>query len=129
MKNVLLLGQNSIPVRDLDNRLSKAGCRVVTKCDDHAMLSLQEDGLPVDLVIVDHQAPADADDASLLLYLRQVAPRVPVIVLSDSRSVETYLKALAYGALEYLNKPVNDDVLRTVLATVLGGGKSLQNVA
>ncbi len=119
MKNILILSGHYRPDSLFVQSLRSKGCRVITESDNEAMFTLLADGLPVDLVIADHQT-SEVDDSSLLQYIRHVAPRIPVIVLSPSYSIEMYLKALSLGAFEYLQKPVADHVLNRVVMQAMG---------
>lgn len=68
-------------------------------------LALIQKGVQVDLVITEMQFP-DVDGLHFLIGLRAIVPRLPVIVVTDSGSIESYLHAVNLGVYEYLNKPV-----------------------
>lgn len=114
MKNILILSGDYLPDSRFVQLLKSTGCRVITESDGHAMLSLLADGLPVDLVVADHETSV-LDDHALLQYLRFVAPHTPVVFLSASVSFEAYLKALSLCVFEYLQKPVGDYFLSQVV--------------
>ncbi len=118
MKNILILSGHYRSDSLFVQLLRSKGYGVITESDSEAMFTLLADGLPVDLVISDHQT-SEVDDCSLLQYIRHVAPRIPVIVLSPSCSVEMYLKSLSLGAFEYLQKPVADHVLSRVVTQAM----------
>ncbi len=128
MKNILILSGHYRPDSLFVQLLRNKGCRVITESDNEAMFTLLADGLPVDLVIADHQT-SEVDDCSLLQYIRHVAPRIPVIVLSPSYSIEMYLKALSLGAFEYLQKPVADHVLSRVVMQAMGASGTKKETA
>jgi DNA-binding NtrC family response regulator len=116
MKNILVVGNDFQPGVGLHRLLNKSGYRVITESDSHAMVFLLAAGMPVDLVIMD-DLTVDMDCRDSLGYVRQVAPHIPVIVLSAHSSIEKYLQAMSLGAYEYLNKPVADhEIIRIVQA-------------
>lgn len=64
-----------------------------------------------DAVISDVRMP-DMGGVELLRELQQHDPNLPVLLISGSPDLETAMKAVEYGALEYLVKPVAFDKLR-----------------
>src|ERR1700687_2313292 len=63
---------------------------------------------PVELILADLSLP-DADGLEVVRRCREVAPDVPIIVLTSCRRVELALDALAKGAQDYLIKGEFDD--------------------
>jgi two-component system response regulator (stage 0 sporulation protein F) len=57
-----------------------------------------------DLVITDIRLPT-MNGLQLLHEIKKLAPMVDVIVVTDSGTIETYLKAISLGADEYISKP------------------------
>ena len=52
--------------------------------------------------------------------LQELEPRLPVIVISAQTDPAGRARALGFGALAYLIKPINDQVLLRHLASALG---------
>ena len=52
--------------------------------------------------------------------LQELEPRLPVIVISAQTDPAGRARALGFGALAYLVKPINDQVLLRHLASALG---------
>jgi len=71
-----------------------------------------------DVVILDVRLP---DISGLEAYgqIREIDPRVPVIVITAHSTTETAIEAMKLGAYEYLLKPVDLQQLREVLASAL----------
>ena len=64
-----------------------------------------------DVVISDVRMP-DMGGVELLQALRQADPDLPVLLVSGSPDLETAMKAVEFGAFEFLVKPVAFDKLR-----------------
>lgn len=56
----------------------------------------------------------------LLRQLRRLGDAVPVIVITSDTSPETRMQAVEGGALAFMTKPVEDDVLLGHLQSALG---------
>lgn len=59
---------------------------------------------PYDILIVDLGLP-DQDGISLILHLRRMGMRAPVLILSARRSVDDRVRGLEQGGDDYLTKP------------------------
>jgi len=68
----------------------------------------------VDLILMDVRMPA-LGGIDLLRTIRKTRPLVPVIMISGYASVESTVKAMKYGALNYFAKPVQlPELLREI---------------
>lgn len=67
-----------------------------------------------DLIVSDIAMP-QMDGISLLRRIRETDLDVPVIFVTAAPAVETAMKAIEYGALRYLTKPVQPKALRQVI--------------
>ena len=74
-----------------------------------ALLKTKE--LQPDLVLLDIHLP-DVNGLDLMLRLREVAPRLDVLVISAAREVETVRRALRGGIVHYLIKPFSQTDLQ-----------------
>jgi response regulator of citrate/malate metabolism len=74
-----------------------------------ALLKTKE--LQPDLVLLDIHLP-DVNGLDLMLQLREVAPRLDVLVISAAREVETVRRALRGGIVHYLIKPFSQTDLQ-----------------
>ena len=87
----------------LKQALAEAGYRVDVAPDGKSAENLAADH-PYDILIVDLGLP-DQDGISLILRLRQIGVRAPVLILSARRSVDDRVRGLEQGGDDYLTKP------------------------
>jgi two-component system, NtrC family, response regulator AtoC len=73
---------------------------------------------PPDLILSDLMMP-EVDGLDLLRTLAARHVSVPVIVMTAHSSVRTAVEAMRLGALHYLQKPVNLEEMRTLIARTL----------
>jgi len=100
----LLLVEDEIDIqRFLLASLEEAGYQVEAALDGKAAERLAVDG-QFDILIVDLGLP-DQDGISLILKLRQLGVRAPVLILSARRSVDDRVRGLEQGGDDYLTKP------------------------
>ena len=68
-------------------------------------------------IILDRRLPdGTADD--LLPKLRELAPRVPVIVVTGYADLEGAVSVIRHGIADFIPKPINSEMLRSSLARV-----------
>ncbi len=100
----LLLVEDELDIqRFLKHSLAEAGYHVDTAGDARTAMKLAADGVH-DILVVDLGLP-DQDGIDLILSLRQVGVRAPVLILSARRSVDERVKGLEQGGDDYLTKP------------------------
>ncbi len=87
----------------LKRSLGEAGYDVETAADARSAQRLALEGTQ-DALIVDLGLP-DQDGISLILRLRQMGVRAPVLILSARRSVDDRVRGLEQGGDDYLTKP------------------------
>jgi DNA-binding NtrC family response regulator len=73
-----------------------------------------------DLVFMDVKLPG-MDGLTALEELRRVAPRAKYVVITAHGSLDTAVRALKLGAIEYLSKPVDLDRARALIDLALKG--------
>ncbi|MCA1905586.1 MAG: response regulator [Desulfarculus sp.] len=101
-------------VRDLLSRyLLKLGYEVILAGDGAEALRLYRKHA-VDLVLSDVRMP-HLDGLQLLVALKDLNPRLPVVMISGHGEVETVVRALKAGADNFLAKPLRMDVMARVL--------------
>ena len=64
----------------------------------------------IDIVLLDYKMPG-WDGVYTLGKIREVNPILPVIIITAYATVDTAIKALKFGAFDFLTKPVDLDVL------------------
>ena len=75
-----------------------------------------------DAVILDVRLP-DMSGLQAFDRIRQVDPRLPVVVITAFAATETAIEAMKRGAFEYLLKPVDLRQLRDVVARAIEQGR------
>jgi DNA-binding NtrC family response regulator len=106
----ILIVDDEFSVRDsLYNWFRKDGYEVTAAENaDAALRALQAQ--PFEVALLDIKMPG-MDGMELQQHIRQIAPRLAVIVMTAFASVDTAVQALKQGAFDYLTKPVDPDEL------------------
>ncbi|HCV15536.1 MAG TPA: hypothetical protein DF637_04305, partial [Rikenellaceae bacterium] len=69
---------------------------------EEAVIAFRKD--PPHLVILDIEMPGK-DGIQVLKELKQISPKTPVIIITAYGSGDRVIKAMKYGAYEYIEKP------------------------
>ncbi len=80
----------------------------------HELLATQKFGL----CLTDMRLP-DGDGLDLVSYIQLNFPHIPVAMISAHGNMECAIQALKNGAFDFLSKPIDLDVLRSLVATAL----------
>jgi DNA-binding response OmpR family regulator len=100
----LLLVEDEADIQSFLRRsLEEAGYQVAAAPDGKTAERLGIEGA-FDILIVDLGLP-DQDGISLILRLRQLGVKAPVLILSARRSVDDRVRGLEQGGDDYLTKP------------------------
>jgi len=102
----------------LANLLELKGYEVDTAADGRRALALLEGGANPDVVILDVMMPG-LDGMETLKCIREIDPELPVIMLSVVGTASTIVDAMRLGAVDYLNKPFEEEELEATLESVL----------
>src|ERR1035441_4150041 len=106
---VLLIEDDSAIARSIELMLRSEGLNVYTS-------DLGEEGIDLgklydyDIIILDLQLP-DMGGFDVLKALRAAKVKTPVLILSGNAIVEAKVKALGFGADDYMTKPFHKDEL------------------
>ncbi len=120
------MSQKRIFVVDDDPKIGELFAKVLTR-DGYAtqgftsaepLLQAIDDGKTPDLVLTDLMMP-DVSGMELIETLRERGITIPVIVMTAHSSVQTAVEAMRLGAFHYLQKPVNLEEMRALLAKAL----------
>lgn len=84
-------------------------------------MTLIDNNPDLDLILLDLALP-DRDGFELLAEVRERLPQVGIVVLSGVHEPDYVLRALELGALGYIPKSSQSDVIFNALRLVLGGG-------
>jgi two-component system response regulator AtoC len=102
----------------LANLLELHGYQVDTAEDGRRALALLEAGAAPDVILMDVMMPG-LDGIETLRRIRELDPRIPVVVLSVVGRASTIVQAMQLGAVDYLNKPFEEEELEATLRKVL----------
>ena len=108
--NVLVVDDDDDLRAMLTTALQRLGHRVSTAPDAARARALVAGG-DVDVVLTDVRMPGE-DGLSLCRHLVATHPDRPVVVLTAFGTIEAAVEALRLGAFDFLQKPVDLDVLR-----------------
>ena len=67
-----------------------------------------------DICLTDMRLP-DGDGLELVSYIQKNNPQLPVAVITAHGNIESAIQALKSGAFDFLSKPVDLEVLRTLV--------------
>lgn len=73
-----------------------------------------------DVVLTDLKMP-DMDGMEVLTKVKQRLPEAKIIIITGYSTVETAVKALKLGALNYIEKPFTPDDILAAVKEALGG--------
>jgi len=109
-KTILIVDDEDVLRESLATLLEDEGHDVIQAANGKEAYDIVVDR-PIDLMLSDVRMP-EMDGMELLGHLQQVAPQMPVIILTAYGTVESAVSAMRHGAVDYLLKPVNfDDVI------------------
>lgn len=118
MKTILLIDDDQEVLEVLAEILRMHRYTLITRQDSHSALDLIKQKTCIDLVITDYWMPG-MDGLQLVRQLRQVLPKVPVILLTGYESLESYCQANALWVSKYIMKPVRAKELVQEVSHVL----------
>ncbi|UCF66347.1 MAG: sigma-54-dependent Fis family transcriptional regulator, partial [Acidobacteriota bacterium] len=98
--------------------LERVGYEVHAFGDGLEALGFVREHPDVELVVTDLKMPG-IDGLEVLRRAREMVPDIGVLMITAFGSVETAVDAMKYGAEDYLEKPVNLEVLRARVANLV----------
>jgi two-component system response regulator AtoC len=98
----------------LASLLELRGYQVDSAEDGRRALALLEGGAAPDVVLLDVMMPG-LDGLETLRRIRDLDPRLPVVMLSVVGKAHTIVEAMQLGAADYLNKPFQEEELEAAL--------------
>ena len=118
MANILIIDDEEIHARALGRFFDRRGhtCEVVTSAPPG--LAAVRAGRP-QLVLLDMRL-GEVDGLETLREMRELEPTLPIIVMTGFGSVETAVRAMKAGALDYVQKPMDLEQLELVINRALG---------
>ncbi|VAX09363.1 Type IV fimbriae expression regulatory protein PilR [hydrothermal vent metagenome] len=101
----------------LEITLSRMGvnCRCAENLNEARKLLAAED---FNLCLSDMRLP-DGDGIDFVRHIHEVAPQVPVAMITAHGNMETAIEALKAGAFDFISKPVDLKILRSLVNSAL----------
>jgi two-component system response regulator FixJ len=106
--------------RSLERLLDAAGFRVTSFATPAAFLGVADD-LAMGCVMLDLRMPK-MDGFEVLARLLQLNPDLPVIVITAQGDVQTDVRTMKAGAVDFIEKPYGDDALIAAIEAALNTG-------
>ncbi len=104
MENILIVDDDKNILVVLTLRLEAEGYKVTATSSPEDALTMAKDGL-FDLALVDLKLSEKENGIELMDRMHQVAPEIPVIILTAYGTIDTAVEAMKRGAYSYLTKP------------------------
>ncbi|MBN2344186.1 MAG: response regulator [Deltaproteobacteria bacterium] len=115
MMRILVVDDDIHQLNSIKRYLNASGFSVITcGTTEEAIIALE--GIPFDTVLSDIQMPQNSG-ISLIKWITEHHPRIPVFAMTAFGSDEVYRDVIEYGAVVYLEKPVDLKLLVQLLAT------------
>ena len=116
--SVLVVDNDESACRAMGTMVTQLGCRVQHATNGAMGLELAAKEAP-DLILLDLELP-DMNAPQFLAALRKTHPMLPVVVATDRPDSELMKQAAQYAPLMLLAKPVDAELLKRTLRSVLG---------
>ncbi len=117
MPSVLIIDDEPDILELLEITLSRMGANVQCAADLKSAISLLNKN-KFDLCLTDMRLP-DGDGLEIISYVQKKQPQLPIAVITAHGSMETAIHALKLGAFDFLSKPLNINMLRTLVNNAL----------
>ncbi|MBI5444756.1 MAG: sigma-54-dependent Fis family transcriptional regulator [Deltaproteobacteria bacterium] len=127
MANILIVEDHAALRDALAIALGAQGHKVVTAMRGDAGIRVLEEQT-FDLVVTDLKLPAGPDGLAVLEAARTVQPRTPVILMTAHGTMETAVRALRLGALDFIEKPFDIDEMEARIEKALRHGEYVERV-
>lgn len=120
MATILVVDDDHIVLKVVRNMLAKAGHMVMTAGDGRQAMELLELE-PVHLIVSDANMPGGVSGFNLVQMLRNDPKHsaIPFVLLTGRRDKSDVMKAIHFGADDYVVKPVKQEVLLKKIETIL----------
>lgn len=113
--------------RSLERLLDAVGFRVTSYATPSAFLGVADD-LAAGCVLLDLRMP-EMDGFEVQARLLLLNPDLPVIVITAQGDVQTAVRAMKTGAVDFIEKPYGDDALIAAIESALNTGAAMRRAA
>lgn len=111
--DILIIDDDIYISKLLDNFLKREGYKTRVAYAGHKALEMIKEKKP-EVVLCDIRLP-DINGVELLPMLRQIAPEIPVIMMTAYADIQTTVKAIKLGASDYVSKPVYPEEILAII--------------
>ncbi len=106
--------------RSLERLLEASDFRVASYASSRAFLDVASD-LPMGCALLDLRMP-EMDGFEVQARLLLISPDMPVIVMTAQGDVQTAVRAMKAGAVDFIEKPYSENALLAAIESALKGG-------
>ncbi len=126
---ILVVDDEEIIRYTLQKKLSKQGYNVIAleKAED-AIFILKEGDVKIDLIITDIQL-RKMDGIELLRRVNGVEEPIPVLIITAHGNIEDVIRALRFGAKDFIRKPFDIDEVASSVRNILKKSEELDLVS
>ena len=117
MHTVLIIDDEPDILELLEITLSRMKLNVKSAGDMQTALGLLDEN-KFDLCLTDMRLP-DGDGLEIVAYIQKKYTQLPVAVITAHGSMETAIQALKLGAFDFLSKPIDINLLRSLVNSAL----------
>jgi DNA-binding NtrC family response regulator len=118
MNRILIIDDDEVLLRLLSVVLTEGGYTVLSTADGPQGLALYEKHRPA-IVLLDLGLPS-MSGIDVLREIQRIDDKARVIVVTGYGSVESAVMAIRYGAVDYIQKPVEPEALLRKVREALG---------
>ncbi|MBV1908569.1 MAG: response regulator [Kangiellaceae bacterium] len=106
LNTILVIDDEALVRESMAIYLEDSGFNVIQAVDGKQGVAMFEEFRP-DLVLCDLRMP-EMDGMAVLSKMGEIAPEIPIIIVSGAGQINDVVEALRLGALDYLVKPITD---------------------
>lgn len=110
---ILVIDDEAVNVRVLSMSLKADGYDVVSAYSGKEGLEVFKKESPA-IVLTDIKMP-EMDGLEVLRHVKELNPYTEVIIVTGHGDIDSAIEALQYGASDFINKPIKDEVLSIAL--------------
>lgn len=117
MSSILVVDDAAFSRRMLRKYLEAEGCKVLEATNGQQALEIVEQHQP-DCILTDLLMP-DVDGFQLLKILREKGWKMPIVIITADIQDTSRQRGIELGAVEFINKPAKEDVVRQTVRQLL----------
>ena len=114
MKRILVVDDEKNMCMVLKMLLERDGYSVITAYNGKEAIEYLLKGEIIDLIVSDLKLP-DIDGMGILKFLKSTEREIPLVLITAYGSIESAVKAMKEGAVDFITKPFNKDIIRQII--------------